>query len=246
LKDTLRVVVLMAVLSACADQPANMVLIPAGEFRLGKVADKNLPQFVPDSTADGNAQPLQDYSVKAFYIDTHEVTHQQFMRFKPQARYPGSKPLEPMRGVNWYEADAYCLWAGKRLPTEYEWEKAARGHDERLFTWGNEFHEGNANFGKTVRPVGSFEEDKSPFAVYDMNGNVSEWTASSYAPYPGSRYVDKNFGKNLKVIRGGSFYKRRHGFMKEFVMLSHRNPAPPAMRLSDTGFRCASSAPPLP
>ncbi|MFQ5672764.1 MAG: formylglycine-generating enzyme family protein [Nitrospinales bacterium] len=236
-------VVLMLILSACGDRLADMVLIPAGEFRLGMVSTKNLPQFLPDSAANGNAQPLQSYSVEAFYIDAHEVTYQQFMQFKPQARYQGGRPSEPMRGVNWYEADAYCLWAGKRLPTEFEWEKAARGHDERLFTWGNEFHENNANFGKTVRPVGSFEKDKSPFAVYDMNGNVSEWTASSYAPYPGSQYADKNFGKNLKVIRGGSFYKRRHGFMKEFVMLPHRNSAPPAMRLADTGFRCARSAP---
>lgn len=217
-----------------------MVLIPAGEFRLGAGTLKNLATFLPDGTTGRNAQPMRNYFVDAFYIDIYEVTYHQFMRFKPQARYESGKPREPMRGVSWYEADAYCMWRGKRLPTEFEWEKAARGQDERLFVWGNEFHKSYANFGKTVRPAGSFEKDKSPFAVYDMNGNVSEWTASSYEPYPDSQYTEENFGKGFKVIRGGSYYKRAHGFMKEFVMLSHRNTAPPAMRMSDTGFRCAT------
>lgn len=218
-----------------------MIFIPGGEFKLGIDAFKELPAFLSDHTTSLNAQPMHKHHVDAFYIDTYEVTYAQFLRFKPQVKYDGGKPREPMRGVDWYEADAYCLWAGKRLPSEFEWEKAARGGDGRLFVWGNEFHREYASLGKSVQPAGSFERDKSPYGVYDMNGNASEWTASPYEPYPNSQYKDANFGKGLKVIRGGSFYKREHGFMKEFMMLTHRNAAPPTIRTWDTGFRCAKS-----
>jgi formylglycine-generating enzyme required for sulfatase activity len=233
---------LIALLSACQNQPRDMVLIPAGEFKLGIDANDKLLSFVSDATANLNAQPLQNYRVDAFYIDIHEVTYEQFLQFKPKARYDEGKPGYPVQGISWFEADAYCLWAGKRLPTEFEWEKAARGADGRVFAWGNEFHREFANFGKTLQPVGAFEKDKSDQGVYDMNGNLAEWTASSYDPYPGSQHQDENYGKGLKVIRGGSFHKREHGFMTEFVMLTHRSFAPPGIRAWDTGFRCARSA----
>ena len=225
-----------------------MILIPGGDFKLGVDPADKLLSFVSDATANLNAQPLQTHHVAAFYIDAYEVTYEQFLQFKPKARYDNGKPGNPIQSASWFEADAYCLWAGKRLPSEFEWEKAARGADGRLFAWGNEFHREFANFGKSLQPVGVFEKDKSPYGVYDMNGNLAEWTASNYEPYPNSQsaadrpHKDENFGKNLKVIRGGSFYKREHGFMTEFVILTHRNFAPPAVRAWDTGFRCARSA----
>ena len=219
-----------------------MVLVPAGEFVLGAKPVDSSPQFLTDRTASVNAQPMQTHKLDAFYIDRHEVTYEQFLRFKPQSTYDDGKPGEPRRGVSWHEADAYCLWVHKRLPTEFEWEKAARGTKGNLYVWGNEFHREYANMGKSVKPVGGFEKDKSEYGVYDMNGNVSEWTASAYKPYPGSKADDPNFGEKFKVIRGGSIQKTEHGFMLEFASLFYRNYAPPTMRLSDTGFRCAKSA----
>jgi len=219
-----------------------MVLIPSGEFTLGVSSDKNAPRFMSERTAGQNAQPQQQFFLEAFYIDRFEVTYEDFMHFKPQAKYKISNSKEPVRGVSWYEADAYCLWVGKRLPTEFEWERAAKGDKDLLFVWGQEFHKDWANFGKIVQPVGSFEKDVSPEGVYDMNGNVSEWTASWYLPYPNATHQDENFGAKYKVTRGGGIQKREHGFMKEFTTLPYRNFVPPSDRFWDTGFRCARSA----
>ncbi|MFQ5450149.1 MAG: formylglycine-generating enzyme family protein [Nitrospinaceae bacterium] len=219
-----------------------MVFVPSGEFTLGFAAQADSLQFLSDRTIGLNAQPIQKKYEDPFYIDRYEVTYEDFIRFKPNAKYSVAQPREPIRGINWYEADAYCLWIGKRLPTESEWEKAARGQDSRLYVWGNTFQKEFANFGKTVKPVGSMEKDITPLGVYDMNGNVSEWTASFYQPYPNSTYKDENFGKRFKVVRGGSFQKRQHGFMKEFNMIPYRNFLPPSGRFWDTGFRCALSA----
>lgn len=223
-----------------------MKLIPAGEFILGLDPAEELPAFVSDQTSAKNAQPRQEVFVEAFYLDVQEVTYGDFMKFKSQAKYPEGKPSYPMQGVSWYEADAYCMWVGKRLPTELEWEKAARGQKGNLFTWGNDFKRENANFGKAVQPSATYPADVSEFGVFDLNGNVSEWTASWYRPYPHSQYRDPGYGKNFKVMRGGAFNKREHGFMKELVLLPYRNFAPPHLRSWDTGFRCARSAPPQP
>ena len=195
--------------------------------------------MVIDSTAHLNSQPQQSYQLKSFYIDKYEVNYSQFIKFKPMAAYKTGKPEEPVRGVSWYEADAYCMWVEKRLPSEFEWEKAARGTDDRLFVWGNNFNRKFANLGKRVMPSGSFPKDKSPYGLYDMTGNVSEWTSSEYIPYSNSKFKDENFYRGLKVIRGASYYKREHGFMKEFAMIAHRNFAPPKILAWDTGFRCA-------
>ncbi len=233
---------LIALFLACAqdETPSGMVLIPGGKFTLGFDPAGDLPAVVVDRTAHLNAQPLQKFDLKPFYIDMFEVTYDEFLKFKPKAAYKTGKPEDPMRGVSWYEADAYCMWLDKRLPTEFEWEKAARGStDDRLFVWGNGFKRKDANLGKKVMPAGSFPKDKSPYGIYDMTGNVSEWTASEYIPYPGSKFKDDNFNRGLKVIRGASYYKRDHGFMKEFAMVAHRNFAPGKILTWDTGFRCA-------
>ena len=219
-----------------------MILIPKGKFTLGLNPQSILLQFMSDNTSSLNAQPEQKYFLKAYYIDQFEVTYEEFIIFKPQAKYPTRQMNLPISGVSGNEAEAYCLWVGKRLPTEYEWEKAARGGDNRLFVWGNDFKKGAANFGKQVLPVNSLGSDISSYLVWGMNGNVSEWTSSWYHPYPNSDHHDKNYGKKFKVTRGGSIQKREHGFMKEFTMLPHRNISPPEMRFWDTGFRCAKSA----
>ena len=219
----------------------EMVKIPAGEFTLGFEPTSELIPFMSDKTARLNAQPKQTMFLDTFYIDKFETTYKDFISFKPLAKYLISSPNEPVRGVSWYEADAYCLSIGKRLPTEFEWEKTARGLDNRLFVWGNKFIKENANFSKKVVPVNTQNKDKSKFGVWGMNGNVSEWTSSWYQPYPNSNHNDKNYGKLFKVTRGGSFFKRDHGFLKEFAMIPYRNIVPIHARFWDTGFRCAFS-----
>ena len=194
-----------------------------------------------DSTLSLNAQPAQKVYLKPFFIDQFEVTFESFHRFKPRFKYKTKNRSEPIRGVSWYEADAYCLSQGKRLPTEVEWEKAARGSDERLFVWGDQVSQENANFGNQVRSIGSLPSDTSVYGVSDLNGNVSEWTASWYNSYKNSEFKDMLYGENVKVIRGGSFHKMEHGLMKEFIILPYRNFAPPQERFWDTGFRCAKS-----
>jgi len=248
LKRMLSLVLLAGFLIACeaastSPSPSDMVWIPAGTFIHGLDPAGELPSFISDRTSSKNAQPQHEMFLDAFYMDIHEVSYVEFLLFKPQAKYPDGRFNQPIRAITWHEADAYCLWLGKRLPTEFEWEKAARGREGLLYTWGNEFQKENANFGKTVQPPGKFPNDVSEFGVYDLNGNVSEWTASGYLPYPGSTFNDASYGKSYKVIRGGAINKREHGFLKEFALLSYRNFAPPQMRSWDTGFRCAQSAP---
>ena len=194
-----------------------------------------------DATLALNAQPAQKVYLKSFFIDKFEVTFESFHRFKPRFKYETMDRSEPIRGVSWYEADAYCLSQGKRLPTEVEWEKAARGADERLFVWGDQFSQENANFGNQVHSIGSLPSDTSVYGVSDLNGNVSEWTASWYNSYNNSEFKDMLYGENVKVIRGSSFHKMKHGLMKEFIILPYRNFATPQERFWYTGFSCAKS-----
>jgi formylglycine-generating enzyme required for sulfatase activity len=221
----------------------GMILIPKGEFTLGLNSKSVVLHFMSEKTSGLNAQPEQKFFLEDFYIDKFEVSYEEFMKFKPQAKYKIKEPNLPISGVNWYEADAYCKWIGKRLPIEFEWEKAARGStDNRLFVWGNEFKKEMVNLSRKVKPVNSLKADVTPYQVWGMNGNVAEWTSSWYQPYPDSSHIDINFGKKFKVTRGGSINKSEHGFMKEFAMLPYRNFSPPGMRFWDTGFRCAKSA----
>ena len=245
MKLLVTLLLIVGTLEACIEssgQNPDMVLIPTGTFTLGLNPSKEVTSFMSDRTSSRNAQPQQKITLEAFYIDIHEVSYGEFLQFKPQASYANGRISHPVQGVSWFEADAYCLWMDKRLPTEFEWEKAARGLKGNLYVWGNDFTRENGNFGKSVQPFTNYPKDLSEFGVYALNGNVSEWTSSWYLPYPGSTFKDPNFGKKYKVIRGGAINKREHGFLKEFALLPYRNFAPPKMRSWDTGFRCARSA----
>jgi len=242
--------------------PEGMVAIPAGEFIMGTdaVDEANLaaehgivkPWFVDEGPAHKIFLPL-------YYIDRFEVTNTQYAKFVLKTRhapppywergvYPKGGENYPVVMVAWHEAEAYCRFRGGRLPSEAEWEKAARGIDGRVYPWEGDFDLKNANvggFAKDLRPVGSYEAGKSPFGVYDMIGNVWEWTSDWYQPYPGSKYKSDNYGKPVKVIRGNSWSSLGHfppevqaELLKHHSTTTFRLFAPPDSTITDVGFRC--------
>jgi len=170
-----------------APEREGMVLVPTGEFKMGSATT--------DQWADNDEFPQRIVAVPAFYIDELEVSNLEYKRFidavnwKPPPPwtdrvYPHGSEFLPVTDVTWWDACAYAQWAGKRLPTEIEWEKAARGTDARRFPWGDEFSADRANDSQSLMPAGSYPNGVSPYGVFDMSGNVAEWTATPYEPYP--------------------------------------------------------------
>lgn len=236
----------------------GMVLIREGAFIMG--SDK---VDVEDQAAEfGSSRPwyLDEHPerrifLEPFFIDKHEVSNAQYKKFIEAANYdppshwinrnyPPGQADHPVSRVNWFDAMHYCRWAGKRLPTEAEWEKAARGTDGREYPYGETYDETKANIvgvGETgTAPVGFFAEGKSPYGVYDMAGNVAEWTSDWYQAYPGSTHVSPFFGEEFKVIRGGG-WARAHFSIKIFSRAAHRFYAAPHETFTNVGFRCAKS-----
>ena len=260
--------------AAAMPDTTEMVLIPAGEFRMGG----------NDSEAHNKEKPVHTVYVDAFYIDKYEVTNVQFKAFvdaNPQwrknripqkyhngrylqdwnwsgDRYPRGKDNHPVVSVSWYAAMAYAQWAGKRLPTEAEWEKAARGGFERkTYPWGNAIDTSQANYNKEVgntTPVGMYAPNG--YGLYDMAGNVWEWCLDAYEedfyarsprrnPLAGEmplREVSVNY-KNVKyrsrVLRGGSWFN-----VAQFLRVAARYGFSPTSTQVDLGFRCARAVTP--
>lgn len=220
----------------------SMVLIPAGEFTMG--ADDWWPK----------SQPEHKRKINAFYMDKYEVANIRYKTFVDATgknapdHWPGGKIAEgredhPVVFVTWSEADAFCKWEGKRLPTEAEWEKAARGADKRAFPWGDKFSKYKANTPQLgledTMPVGSFDDGKSPYGVYDLAGNVWEWTDDWFKPYPGNKHPDENYGEKFKVLRGGSWYDCTYykcGISSPSYNKIFFNPQ---TKNNNFGFRCA-------
>jgi formylglycine-generating enzyme required for sulfatase activity len=219
---------------------ADMVLVPGGEFVMG--AD--------DPEADDDERPARRIFVGPFWIDRVEVTNARY-----RACVEAGACTAPLGGtiddatraelpvvvVSWRQAVTYCAWAGKRLPTEAEWEKAARGVDGRRYPWGDRFDPRLANAGYTagLAAVGSHPAGASPSGVLDMAGNVWEWTSSLYRPYPYDAADGREDleARGARVNRGGSWY---HG--SRHTRTTYRATADHVYRrIGDLGFRCAAS-----
>ncbi len=229
-----------------------MAVIPEGPFAMG---------------ADGmdaleDERPQHQVWVDRFEIDRYEVTTGHYAEFLALAKRPapwlweGMDPAQhrdrPVVGVSWFDAEAYCHSHGKRLPTEAEWEKAARGTDGRLFPWGNQgptdrlanFALGaRFNYSQVLMPVQRYEAGVSPYGLYQMAGNVGEWVANWY----GANYYETNPPRNptgpevgsFRVLRGGSWSD-----LPKYLLTYGRFKLSPETRNSYTGFRCARTAGP--
>ncbi len=235
--------------------PKDMIKIPAGEFIMGSNdIDKEAKavQYGDRRPWYANERPERKVTLDTYYIDKTEVTNAQYKEFVEKAghrappNWRGNTPPkaiedQPVVFVNWYDAQEYCKWAGKRLPSEAEWEKAARGTDGREFPWGNDFDIKKVNtlgeFGG-LTPVGLLKEGASPYGVIGMAGNAQEWTADWYKAYPGNDFKDPAYGDTTKVVRGGGWGGMGHYSLSVYVRTSFRNNAPPKGLYDDVGFRC--------
>ena len=175
-------------------------------------------------------------------LDTREMTKPALI--KTMLDNQKKRDRLPVGGINWFNADSYCKWRSARLPTEAEWEKAARGPNGLEFPWGNEWDEKITNTGDDaewedgIAPVGSYPGNKSPYGAYDMSGNVWEWVSDWYDAYPGSDYKLDTFGKLNRVIRGGGG-GIGHYAISYFFRGATRQFSEPEMESDDVGFRCA-------
>jgi len=223
---------------AASSTEATMIAIPAGEFTMGSdVEDERPPHAV---------------FVDGFEMDRLEVTNQEFERFVRETGYvtdaekagdtswryyAKNKPQHPVVKVSWNDAVAFCAWAGKRLPSEAEWEKAARGADARAYPWGNQWDAARANAKETgnrgTTPVGGFPAGASPYGVLDMAGNVAEWTTDWFKAYPGGDFYSPYYGEKYRVIRGGGWFSDQN-----LVRTTERSASSMTLANDDVGFRC--------
>ena len=205
-----------------------MILINQGKYlaRVKKIA--------PSGTLHSDENGSHFVSLSAFYIDRTEVTVENFKKYQPRYNekpYTNDKscPNCPAMGIDWNQARKYCRWAGKRLPSEEEWEAAARGNSTFTWPWGNEFLPQNANtFGKedghlSVAPVASFPAGASPYGVMDMAGNVWEWVQTA--------------SKKLQTVKGGGWTSYNNQ-----SKISFRNKVDAKLKNPTIGFRCQRDA----
>ena len=203
--------------------PADMSYIPEGEFIMG----------TPD---DARTLGGEKVSLKGYLIDRYEVSHQKFAEAFPDHAFFEKKAAFPVTHVNFFQAEDFCHSLGKRLPTEAEWEKAARGVDGRKWPWLQYYDHPNDGFsGFIPEPVDKREEWISPYGVFGMGHNVWEWTTDWYS-YEDMPEKDRN---QFKIIRGG--LTQSHLTVK-FTPVYFRNWMEPEARLNFIGFRCAKDA----
>ena len=250
------------VLKSPADTEHLMVLVPAGEFTMGS------------DRGEADERPEHVVHLDAFYCDKYEVTNAQYLAFMNataaiagaedhklmelddsgvQIRSAGESfelksaavARRPVVEVSWHGAMAYCEWMGGRLPTEAEWEKAARGMDGRRYPWGTRIDRPKANYKglfSTAVEVGSYPQGSSPYGICDMAGNVWEWVAdwysnAYYAESPQRNPTGPESG-TFRIIRGGAW-----GTDGAYLRTSYRMGLSPESTDDSIGFRCARDAP---
>jgi formylglycine-generating enzyme required for sulfatase activity len=224
-----------------------MVSVPAGTFQMGSAAD--------NPAAQDDEKPQHQVTLDAFWIDRTEVANAQYnrcveanicqrSRWADLSDYNGAD--YPVVGISWNDAATYCQWAGGRLPTEAEWEYAARGPEGRIYPWGNEFDPTKANISgkddgfEKAAPVGSYPAGASWVRALDLAGNVWEWVQSEYRAYPykADDGREKPNSTNVRVLRGGSWY-----FYGIGARAAYRTGNTPDTQYGDFGFRCAAGPP---
>jgi formylglycine-generating enzyme required for sulfatase activity len=238
-----------------------MVYVPAGAFEMGS----------PEGVGEANEHPQHTVTLDAVWIDKYEVSNLQYGRcvvdgacVAPMACDWGettyadlSKGDHPVVCVSWHDAEAYCAWAGARLPTEAEWERAARGADGRTYPWGDTFDGTRLNYcdqnceydhrddevddgHARTAPTGSYQKGFGPFGALDMAGNVWEWVADWYDDGTYSSSASHNptgpESGGHRVLRGGSWDNVRDETRAAYRLTGH-----PDYRSSTFGFRCAMS-----
>jgi formylglycine-generating enzyme required for sulfatase activity len=271
-------------LTMTGEDGATLVYVPAGEFMMGSTSEQADQAFAECQKQNHafpcqrewftSATPLHEVYLDAYFIDQYEITNTRYAdcvaagvcqppydrSSATRASYYGNAEFDnfPVINVTWFEASTYCEWRGNRLPTEAEWEKAARGINNRIYPWGNDFNGNIVNFCDTnctvdygwanknyndgytdTSPVGNYPDGVSPYSVYDMAGNVSEWTSGWYDVYPGSDPSKSTaFGQLYRVLRGGSYAD-----FDTFIRSTLRGTNDPARGSFSNGFRCARSLP---
>ena len=204
------------------------------------------------SLHEDQLQSMEVGKLRTFAVDFFKLDMDTRAMDKPaliKAMLEKQKTMDnlPVGNVSWFNAKTYCEWRHARLPTEAEWEKAARGESGQEYPWGNNWDPDITNTGDNdqwengIAPVGSYNKNQSPYGAYDMAGNVWEWVADWYEAYPGSDYQNDNFGKTNRVIRGGGG-GIGHYAISYFFRAASRQFSEPELESEDVGFRCAKDA----